>query len=133
MRPDTAAQCQTDKFEEVRIPQASLIRNMAENYRCMLVWDTRTNRDVGWLMVRKKAVNGMKSEEVAAEMTQCQWRNWILNSSKEDEMCGADCRETLPDPVKGILIYKAEEASTSSELKSVAARQEDKAKVKRFK
>ena len=74
---------------------------MAENYRCMLVWDTRTNRDVGWLMVRKKAVDGMKSDEVAAEISQCQWRNWNLNNSTE-EMCEVDCREALTDPVKGI-------------------------------
>ena len=33
---------------------------MAQNYRCTLVWDTMTNRDVGWLMVRKKAVREMK-------------------------------------------------------------------------
>ena len=120
MRPDTAAQCQTDKFEEVRIPQqAPLIPNMAENYRCMLVWDRRTNRDVGWLMVRKKVVGGMKSDEVAAEISQCQWRNWNLNNSTE-EMCEVDCREALTDPVKGIDLNKVEDASTSSESKSVA-------------
>jgi len=131
MRPDTAAGCQTDKFEEVRIPQASLIPNMAENYRCMLVWDTRTNRDVGWLMVRKKAVNGRKSEEVAAEMSQCQWRNWNLNSSKEEgELCGNDPREILPESVtKNASFNKVEEATTSSESKSVDAPQEERGKV----
>merc|ERR1719341_2278764 len=72
-------------------------------------------------MVRKKAVNERKSEEVAAEMSQCQWRNWNLKRSKEeDEMCEDDHREILPDLEKGI-----EEASTSSESKRSVAVQQD--------
>ena len=64
MRPesDTAANCQAEYGEEVKISVSSLTPNMAQNYRCTLVWDTRTNRDVGWLwlMVRKKVVGEMK-------------------------------------------------------------------------
>ena len=35
---------------------SSLSPSLGENYRCMLVWDTRTNKDVGWVMVRKTSM-----------------------------------------------------------------------------
>ena len=43
---------------------SSLSPSLGENYRCMLVWDTRTNKDVGWVMVRKTSM----------------WKGWFLKT-----------------------------------------------------
>ena len=36
------------------VSQASLVPNLADKYRCMVLWDTRTNTDVRWLMINKE-------------------------------------------------------------------------------
>ena len=66
-----------------------LVPDLSEKYRCMVVWDTRVNRDVGWLMVRKNGSNGLKPEEMEGNMEKCQWRSCNIdklnqNSSGDD-------------------------------------------------
>ena len=39
-----------------------LVPDLPEKYRCMVVWDTRVNRDVGWLMVRRNGSDVLKPE-----------------------------------------------------------------------
>ena len=59
--------------------------SLGENYRCMLVWDTRTNKDVGWVMVRKTSVKGVVvPEDMVANLARCQWRSWNVGSSENN-------------------------------------------------
>eukprot|EP00092_Neocalanus_flemingeri_P041355 GFUD01045029.1.p1 GENE.GFUD01045029.1~~GFUD01045029.1.p1 ORF type:complete len:719 (+),score=198.19 GFUD01045029.1:60-2216(+) len=66
------------------VSQTSLVPGMVERYRCMVVWDTRTNSDVGWLVVRKPEVEGLTSEEVETKMSKSQWRSWNQNKREEN-------------------------------------------------
>eukprot|EP00092_Neocalanus_flemingeri_P090849 GFUD01115109.1.p1 GENE.GFUD01115109.1~~GFUD01115109.1.p1 ORF type:complete len:132 (-),score=18.43 GFUD01115109.1:57-452(-) len=77
------------------VSQTSLVPSMVEKYRCMVVWDTRTNSDVGWLVVRKPEVEGLTSEEVKTKMSKSQWRSWNQNKSEEQRQMD-DSRISTP-------------------------------------
>ena len=95
--------------------QASMLPHVAEQYRCMLVWDKKTNRDVGWVMVRKKNVKGMTPDDMVADMSQCQWRTWNV-SRREDESLGEVFRDASLKEDAGTKLISADEASTSDLL-----------------
>jgi len=76
----------------------------------MVVWDTRTNKDVGWVMVRKASVQGVVPEDMVASLARCQWRSWNMGSS--EDCSGGNARER-----DGIKLKAVDEASTSIESK----------------
>ena len=104
-----------------------LVPDLPEKYRCMVVWDTRFNRDVGWLMVRRNGSDVLKPEEMEDNMKKCQWRscnidelnlnlrlsgghgiNWNTSGSREESETNGST------DVVGI---NYDEASTSTETK----------------
>ena len=102
---------------------------LSEKYRCMAVWDTRLNRDVGWLMVKKKAgLEVLNQLEVEKKMSHCQWRSCNLNllqQSEDDDNC-KEVKEIEVNMVKAAKEINYEEASTSTETKekSVSCKQQ---------
>ena len=121
--------------EIVSQSQAPLVPNMSEKYRCMVVWDTKENRDVGWIMVKRNGSEVLKSDEVERMMAKCQLRTCNLKKLKESASVGnGDCGDTSgsrggkgeecikdDEGIEGV-VNNCDEASTSTEAnKKVSA------------
>ena len=125
----------TEIIIEDIVSQASLVPNMSEKYRCMVVWDMRENRDVGWIMVKKNGSEVLKSDQVEKMLAKCQLRTCNLKKLKESASVvnddyedtsgarGGKGKECIEDDeaVEDIAI-NCDEASTSTEAtKKVSA------------
>jgi len=117
----------TEIIEDI-VSQASLVPNMSEKYRCMVVWDMRENRDVGWIMVKKNGSEVLKSDQVEKMLAKCQLRTCNLKKLKESaSVVNDDCgdtpgarrgkgKECIEDDVAvEDIAINCDEASTSSE------------------
>ena len=106
-----------------------LVPDLSDKYRCMVVWDTRLNRDVGWLMVRRNGSDVLKPEEIEDNMEKCQWRSCNLNKLNQNPNGGDGNRlntsgsrgeeESEINGTTGVVGTYYDEASTSTETKQV--------------
>ena len=91
-----------------------------------MVWDTRVNRDVGWLMVRKIGSNGLKPEEMEGNMDKFQLRSCNIDklnqhSSGDDGNSSMGGRESEINGTTDIVRMNYDESSTFTETKRDSA------------
>ena len=46
------------------------------SYRCMLLWDPRRCRDVGWVFLKNNNVNEEKPDSLVKHLESCEWKSW---------------------------------------------------------
>jgi len=46
------------------------------SYRCMLLWDPRRCRDVGWVFLKNNNANKEKPDSLVKHLESCEWKSW---------------------------------------------------------